>query len=107
VHVLLQQGALVGIETLAGFTALHCAAQHGRVESVKLLLQWKTDPNHQADCGPTPLHCAAQGNSLEVAKILLSSGASVNRRTVTEKTPLAVASSMKMKSLLKSYGGTK
>jgi ankyrin repeat protein len=65
-----------------GQTPLTAAAQHGRVEVVRLLLQNGADPNlrdHGSD-NPheTPLATAAMHGRLEVCRILLEAGADPN-----------------------------
>ena len=48
-------------------TPLHAAAQHGREETVRILLDCGADANARADSGQTPLHLSA--------KVLVDAGA--------------------------------
>ena len=65
-----------------GQTPLTAAAQHGRVEVVRLLLRKGADPDLR-DSGPdypheTPLSTAAKHGQLEVCRVLLEAGADPN-----------------------------
>ena len=73
-------------------TALYLAAEHGRVATVKLLIEQGADPNNRQIPGRTPLSVAAdQSNSL-CAMELLKAGADVNLATSPSgNTPLMYA----------------
>lgn len=61
----------IGVHAVVG-TPLHAAVQHGREETVRILLDFGSDANARADSGQTPLHlCGAVG----IAKLLVDAGA--------------------------------
>ena len=64
----------------AGYTGLMAAAQRGRADIVKLLLDHKADPNAAGRDGGTALMLAAENNQPEIVKLLLDRGADPNRQ---------------------------
>lgn len=110
--VLVRRGAPVSLEVAAGLgrlddvtrllpdaeprsrhVAFALAAQHGRVEIVKLLLDAGEDPNRYNPEGhhphSTPLHQAVWSGHLEVVRLLIDRGARLDLRdTVHSATPL-------------------
>ncbi len=61
----------IGLHAVVG-TPLHAAVQHGRAETVRVLLDCGADANPRADSGQTPLHlCVDPG----IAKMLVDAGA--------------------------------
>jgi serine/threonine-protein phosphatase 6 regulatory ankyrin repeat subunit A len=64
-----------------GWTALHYAAQSGRVACAQLLLAHGADPNQLDSDEWLPLHVAALNDSAGVARLLLSMGCDPRRRT--------------------------
>ncbi|KAG8631000.1 hypothetical protein KVT40_000140 [Elsinoe batatas] len=74
-----------------GTTALHLAAQNGRAEVVRTLLQLKLDVNFQDKSGSTALHIAASKGYHEVVQALLSAGASTEVEDDGEFTALQLA----------------
>jgi ankyrin repeat protein len=64
-----------------GWTALHLAAEHGRIDAVRMLLAAAADPNagSRSDPGNTPLSlaCSMRGNA-PIALLFLEAGAEVN-----------------------------
>jgi ankyrin repeat protein len=86
VPLLLQLGAN---PNLGSWSPLHEAALQGDVESARLLLAAKADPNRRegANSG-TPLHVAAFGGRTEICRLLLRAGAKVNLRDGERLTPL-------------------
>jgi ankyrin repeat protein len=74
VHVQLPSGEVVPT------TALRAAAQHGRLEAARLLLDGGADPSRAGHAGGgfTPLMGAAVRNQLEVLRLLLARGVAVD-----------------------------
>ena len=70
-----------GIEDgVGGFTALHEASMHGRVECVRLLLKARAPTEARTVEGITPLLLSAEGGEIEVFSLLLRAGASIHAR---------------------------
>lgn len=61
----------IGVHAVVG-TPLHAAVQHGREETVRMLLSRGADANARADSGQTPLHLCGDAG---IAKILVDAGA--------------------------------
>ena len=75
-------------------TALIAAAQHGRAEAARLLLDGGADPSHANSDGDTPLLKAAMNGHLEVVQLLLEGGVDPSRAgsgTSDGVTPLMAA----------------
>ncbi len=64
----------------AGYTGLMVAAERGRADIVKLLLDHKADPNVAGRDGSTALMLAAENNQPEILKLLINRGADPNRQ---------------------------
>ncbi|MBV9874125.1 MAG: ankyrin repeat domain-containing protein [Verrucomicrobia bacterium] len=64
----------------AGYTGLMAAAERGRLDIVKLLLDHKADPNVAGRDASTALMLAAGNNQPEIVKLLLDRGADPNRQ---------------------------
>lgn len=76
--LLLDRGANVNLASAQGETALHHAAQAGRVEAVRLLLARKADLERANGYGRTPLVLAAREmGGVQVIRALLNAGAKV------------------------------
>jgi ankyrin repeat protein len=58
------------------------------VDTTKLLLQLKADPNTKANDGFTPLHWASRYGEVDIARLLLQSNADPNTKTNYGNTPL-------------------
>lgn len=74
-----------------GLAILHRAAQNGKGEIVKLLIDAGADVNGMTRGGRTPLHFAAKHNKIETVRILLEEGADVNATSVRDESPLHIA----------------
>jgi ankyrin repeat protein len=61
-----------------GQAAVHCAAESGSVEALRLLLDAGADPCSPDAQGQTPLHFAAEEGRVECARVLLHAGASAS-----------------------------
>ena len=70
----------VNTPNTAGYTGLMAAAQRGRADIVKLLLDHKADPNVAGRDAGTALMLAAENNQPEIVKLLLARGADPNRQ---------------------------
>lgn len=72
------------------------AAQNGRVDDIREMMELKVDPNYIHRIGEveaTPLYIAAQNGYLEVVKLLVENGAYVDAKLNTDgATPLYIAS---------------
>ncbi|KAJ3109587.1 hypothetical protein HDU96_007169, partial [Phlyctochytrium bullatum] len=72
---LLDQGAPINCERPARYGPLHCAALHGLVEIVRLLVERGANVDDRSFDGRTPLHQAAERSHVEIALELLACGA--------------------------------
>ncbi|XP_014441655.1 ankyrin repeat and SAM domain-containing protein 1A isoform X4 [Tupaia chinensis] len=72
-------------------TALHCAAQYGHTEVVKVLLEELTDPTMRNNKFETPLDLAALYGRLEVVKLLLNAHPNLLSCNTKKHTPLHLA----------------
>ncbi|XP_066559623.1 ankyrin repeat and SAM domain-containing protein 1A isoform X3 [Amia ocellicauda] len=72
-------------------TALHCAAQYGHSEVVRLLLEELTDPTMRNNKFETPLDLAALYGRLEVVKLLLNAHPNLLSCNTKKHTPLHLA----------------
>ncbi|XP_043985026.1 ankyrin repeat and SAM domain-containing protein 1A-like isoform X1 [Gambusia affinis] len=73
-------------------TPLHCAAQYGHTQVVRLLLDELTDPTMRNYKFETPLDLAALYGRLEVVKLLLSAHPNLLSCNAKKHTPLHLAS---------------
>ena len=74
-----------------GYTCLHYAARHGRVEMCKYLMGWKhlIDLNAKtSSCQSTALHRASYVANADIVRLLLENGARANEQGCDGKTPL-------------------
>lgn len=62
-------------------TALHVAAKWGRVDMVKVLLDFNANVELCTRDGIRPLHCAASQGHLEVCSLLVNQRADCNAKT--------------------------
>jgi ankyrin repeat protein len=74
---------------------IHSASAHRDADTsmalVRLLLEWKADPNVAQAGGWTPLHQAAAHGRREVAELLLANGAARGAKSEDGRTPLEMA----------------
>lgn len=75
-----------------GRNSLHLAAETGRDDLVRLLLDSGANPKFASDGGWTPLHNAAQAGATSSAALLLDAGSDVNACLSNGMTPLHWAS---------------
>ncbi|TKY46407.1 Ankyrin-3 protein [Spatholobus suberectus] len=74
-----------------GFYALHCAAQHGDLDAVKLLTSKGYDVNFPDGFGNTALMLAAREGHSSISALLISCGALCNARNARGETALSLA----------------
>lgn len=67
------------------------AAEHGRLDLVRALLEGGADPNTVDEVGTSPLHNAAKGGHWDIARLLLEKNASPRIEDGNRATPLRLA----------------
>jgi ankyrin repeat protein len=93
-RLLLEHGADVnarierGLVKDEGKTPLHMAADHGRVEVARVLLEHDANVGAEDNKGSTPLHEAAVYGRVEVVRVLLEHGTNVGAEDNKGRTPL-------------------
>ncbi|KZV71699.1 ankyrin, partial [Peniophora sp. CONT] len=94
---LLEHGALIDEPDNDGETSLHCAALCGRLDTVRLLLEYPAADGSNAAAlrlhirdnkGQTALHKAASRGHTEVCRFLLEHGALMDENDDNGETPL-------------------
>lgn len=70
-----------------GDSLLHIAAQHGDLQTIKILLNAGVDVNIKGDMGCTALHYAKMENNEEVVRLLIAYGADVSIKNEFGKLP--------------------
>ena len=75
-----------------GCTPLICAAEHGHVAAVKLLLEHGAAVNVIRVDGKTALSCAMESGNIEIVQLLLNNSADIEICNLAGLTPLAQAS---------------
>jgi len=104
----LEKGANANTVDNAGWSPLHEAAIMGCQELVKLLLDYRANPNiHAQENNVTPLHDAASNGFMAVAVTLVSYGADLNARNSQGLTPLQVAKSADVAAAMRATKCTK
>ena len=90
-HMLLLPRGVDGQDGRFNKTAIHWAAEEGRLDSVRNLLAQGADLHIRDFFGETPLHYAAERGHLEVVVALLDAGADASLTDNSERTPLRCA----------------
>jgi len=72
-------------------TPLHVAAQQGKTETIKVLLEANATLEAQATGEVTPLHMAAFRGHVEAVKALVKANATLEAQDVGQRTPLQLA----------------
>ena len=92
VRAQIQQGADVNmVDAYKGMTALMFAAEYGKVDAVKALLEAKANTNLATKKGTTALMYAALAGNMEIVQALLSAGADSKIKDVNGQTALVLA----------------
>ena len=95
VYLLHRHGSSVDPQDGDLWTPLHCVAQFGDVELVRVLVELEADISARSRAAFTPLHLTSNygaPNDPKIAQYLLEHGANVNARTTEGITPLHRAS---------------
>ncbi|KAL3875518.1 hypothetical protein ACJMK2_033463 [Sinanodonta woodiana] len=74
-----------------GYTPLHRAAEHGRVDIVKWLANVSTNLNVETQTGYTAINIAAMNGHVNCLMVLAALGAAITCRTIENQTPLHLA----------------
>ena len=91
IQILLSRGADVTLGNWYG-TALHCAAESGKVKALLDVLPMDFDVDVRDPHGRTALHCATYGGHIAAMQALIDRGADVNATTPeSNSTPLRSA----------------
>lgn len=93
-------GANVNAKNSKPVTLLHIAAWKGHLESVKVILENRGNPNAIGVGGTTPLHYAVKFDHLEIVKALFAHGAIYDVKTKKGKSPLDLCKDLGIKHLL-------
>ncbi|KAK7422446.1 hypothetical protein QQZ08_009498 [Neonectria magnoliae] len=88
--LLLRSGVDVNLEW-QGSSALHVAAENGRVENIRKLLVYKAKVDAPDYSKKTPLHSAAAADQAEAVKALLEAGSQINAQDNDLRIPVYVA----------------
>ncbi|KAF8064001.1 hypothetical protein FPV67DRAFT_1420628 [Lyophyllum atratum] len=72
-------------------TLIHCAAQSGRADVLRLLIDHGEEVNTMDRSGMTPLHHALRARSFSAVEILVDSGCDVNAKQYSGLAPLHMA----------------
>jgi ankyrin repeat protein len=92
VRALIARGDDVNAAEGDGMTALHHAAESGKVAAAELLIEAGADLEVKTRIGAhTPLHVASASGRAGVVALLVAAGADVNAKTTTGATPLHFA----------------
>ena len=94
IELLLTNGADINAECDTGATPLVLAAENGKLEALKFILQHKdkiVNVEAKGAGGGTALHVAAYGGHSEIIELLLANGVDVNATDDDSDTPLSLA----------------
>ena len=102
-----QPGMDIAASTSEGWQALHCAANTGNSNLVRLCLDLKADISARTNIGETALNKACRSGNLECVQLLIDAGAQVNVADSWGWTPLhkaALSGSLPIVELLLDHG---
>ncbi|GJU07538.1 putative ankyrin repeat-containing domain-containing protein [Tanacetum coccineum] len=97
--VMLQFTLEKGNKNGQGFCPLHCAARHGDIHAVKLLISRGYDVNALDVEGYTPLMLAAKEGNAQMCELLISYGSLCDHTNLKGETALELAREHKMKNV--------
>ncbi|CAC5415734.1 unnamed protein product [Mytilus coruscus] len=101
IHWCINHGVCVNLCNCRGWSPLHAAAIAGHIETVKILLDNKSDINKCLDNGGSPLYIACQNNHKEIVKVLLENKADINKCLDNGVSPLFIACQINHKEIVK------
>ena len=87
INLLLRKGANLEDVSWPLETVLLAAIKNQDLDTVKLYLENKADPNNSPNGHTSPLHLAAQLGNMNIVKLLLQYGANTNALAYDNKTP--------------------
>jgi ankyrin repeat protein len=88
-----------------GLSPLHLAAQHGRDDVVRWLLDYGANVHAVTTFGETPLHCAVEWDHYGSASALIQASADPSAQNRTQSQPIQEALSLQVLQLLVEVGG--
>eukprot|EP01038_Epipyxis_sp_PR26KG_P013653 gene13653-18322_t len=88
VNKISKENLIIDARDRYGWTPLYCAAHHGNIDCVKLLLEIGADVHIKNLSGKTALHAACARGKTSIVEILLIHGASLLEMDNNEMTPL-------------------
>jgi ankyrin repeat protein len=80
--MLLKRGAMIDNRDVFGQTALHCAAQFGQTEVMRLLLERGADPHVCDEDGRTPSKSGSRYGNHEIVELLSDCDASSVKKVI-------------------------
>ncbi|EAY20990.1 hypothetical protein TVAG_172470 [Trichomonas vaginalis G3] len=95
----------VDTRSVYGCTPLLQAVRYNNAKIAKVLMDNHADVNAKSDSGNTPLLISIVLNNEELAKTLIENGAQVNVKNPKGFTPFKLATSEKLRNLIKEKGG--
>lgn len=105
IGLLAELGADLTQTARCGETALHLAAEFGRLDALRWSLDLGAAPDSLNDFAETPLHRAAESSHPACVESLISRGANVAQENHTQGQPIHAARSLEVIRLLVELGG--
>jgi len=101
VKLLHSWGADLNAKYSDGAAVIHCAAHHGRLETVRYLVEQGVAVNTPDNEGMTPLHWAASEDQTEVVRFLVKNGADPFLRNKAGKRPADLCQTRQVRTILR------